>query len=489
MTGLMATMNAGEFMAGSCRNLLTAAVLALLAGPVVYSQTPESLPPAQATLPQTAAEPTIPSLEPPQPVSHETPELLPAPALVSPQAEDPATPANAEWAAHSPMLPQSVLPKTDLQGAETPTPSLEAAPASSVQSPELLPPPAPVSPKVEGPAVPAPAGLAACTQKPESLPAPQAVVVGPPGPAPLPAPNYWQPHQWLIPWPNCHEPDPLLEDRGLPPPGWFVNVELDIVDSHVSNDLVNMLPVTATRTDTVRVQGADLNWTAAPLFSAGYRLPHGLGEFLFSYRYLATEGVGLEPSSQGPAMEKSRLDVNYWDFDYANREFSLGPHWDMCWTIGARLANVFFDARAQTVPLADSLGATGLEQGVSSNFLGAGPHAKLELERKLDRWGLALSGQVEGASLWGPVGQNFEETLSFAGAPPLHVANHDSINQGVGVIGVHTGLRWTPPTTHFTYFFLGYEIEYWGQVGRDDNTGSRGNFYDQGFFLRGEITF
>src|SRR5262249_19681677 len=46
MTGLMATMNAGESMAGSCRNLLTAAVLARLAGPAAYSQTPESLPAA-----------------------------------------------------------------------------------------------------------------------------------------------------------------------------------------------------------------------------------------------------------------------------------------------------------------------------------------------------------------------------------------------------------------------------------------------------------
>src|SRR5262249_26871101 len=156
MTGLMATMNAGEFMAGSCRKLLTAAVLALLAGPAAYSQTPESLPAAQATLSQTAAEPTIPSLEPPPPVADQTPELLPAPALVSTQAEDPATPANAERAAHGQVPPHAVLPEIERPVAELPTPSLDTAPAASVQTPELLPPPAPVSP--EGPAVTAQVG-------------------------------------------------------------------------------------------------------------------------------------------------------------------------------------------------------------------------------------------------------------------------------------------------------------------------------------------
>jgi hypothetical protein len=254
---------------------------------------------------------------------------------------------------------------------------------------------------------------------------------------------------------------------------------------------MNTLAITDTRTDVIRIRGADLDLTLSPLFSVGYRMPHGFGEFLFSYSFLTTQGEGLTPTDQGLAHQKSRLDVNYWDFDYANREFSLGPHWDMRWLVGVRLANVFFDAHSVAAMPLNNQGENLVEQSESSNFLGAGPHVGMDLAWKMDPWRLAWFFELHGAYLWGHIGQNFTETLTFPGADdmPLHGTVNDSVSQGVGTISLQAGLRWSPPIAHASSVFLGYHYEVWGQVGRDDNTGSRADFYENGIFLRGEFTF
>src|SRR5262245_54122206 len=87
------------------------------------------------------------------------------------------------------------------------------------------------------------------------------------------APDYWQPHLWSVPLPTFQEPDPLLEDRGLPPPGWYGNVEVGFLGVHLKNRLLDHLIITDTRTDAVQVRGAPLDWTAAPRFEVGYRVP------------------------------------------------------------------------------------------------------------------------------------------------------------------------------------------------------------------------
>jgi hypothetical protein len=335
------------------------------------------------------------------------------------------------------------------------------------------------------------AGRLAHGQTPELLPAPQPVPETAAAGTTPPAPDYWQPHVWPVPLPTFQEPDPLLEDRGLPPPGWYGNVELGLLGAHLKNRLLDRLVITDTRADVVQVRGAPLDWTVAPRFEVGYRVPHGFGEFQVSYRFLATEGQGLEPTTQGLPFEKSRLDLNVWDFDYGNWELSLGPHWDMRWLVGVRLASVYFDARSALAMPANSQGEDSVEQRVSNSFLGAGPHVGLDLAWKLDAWGLALFGQLDGAYLWGHIGQNFEETLTFPGPVdiPLGRVGNSTITQGVGSVAVRAGLRWTPLAPHVSCLFLGYQFEYWSQVGRNDNSGSLGDFYENGLFFRAEFTF
>src|SRR5262249_55019701 len=69
------------------------------------------------------------------------------------------------------------------------------------------------------------------------------------------------------------ERDPQLDPPALSPPGWFGDVELGIVVPHVKNQLVDVVQIGTSPPDTVALIGADLNWTVAPRFEVGYRLP------------------------------------------------------------------------------------------------------------------------------------------------------------------------------------------------------------------------
>src|SRR5262249_46108353 len=141
----------------------------------------------------------------------------------------------------------------------------------------------------------------------------------------------------------------------------------------------------------VHVPSTDLAWAVAPRFDLGYRLPRGWGELLISYRFLVTSGTSGVPGNAVPTHLTSRFDLNVVDFDYANRNFPLGPLWEMRWKVGVRFATVFYDA--QSLMLTTS-GAT--EQRSSDYFIGAGPYAGLELWRQLPVLpGLALYAQAE----------------------------------------------------------------------------------------------
>jgi hypothetical protein len=305
---------------------------------------------------------------------------------------------------------------------------------------------------------------------------------------PWPRPEFSLPPE-PHPAPSFAGGDPQLDQPGAPPPGWYTSVEALLVGVHLRNKLLNNVTV-GTTTTIVHVPGASLDWTVAPRFEVGYRIPDGFGEFYGAYRFLATDGQQTIPADPTPARMKSRLNMNVWDLAYANRDFPPGPCYSMRWKVGVRLANVYFDAQSDQAAGPDNPdGSVG--KRTTSNFLGAGPVVGLELTRQLNLLGLGLYSQIEGAYLWGHLHQEFQERL-VAGPPDNTVtfgANNGSTTQGVGMVMTQLGVCWTPPRYNFTRFFLGYEFEFWSQVGRDDNTGSRGDLYEHGIFLRGELNF
>jgi hypothetical protein len=229
--------------------------------------------------------------------------------------------------------------------------------------------------------------------------------------------------------------------------------------------------------DIVHLPTAELDWTGAPRFELGYRFPEGCGELLLSYRFLVSEGRALLPGFDfgDDGFLKSRLDVQAVDFDYASREFSLDPHWDMKWRVGVRLANVYFDSLAE---------GFFREERTSNHFIGAGPHVALDLWRSLDIEGLGLFIRLEAASVVGQVSQSFERVIGdetlLGGTTLVHRT------QAVPILSVQAGLSWVPWYGR-TRYALGYEFERWWYLGEVGD--SRAELTTQGIFFRGEFGF
>jgi hypothetical protein len=292
------------------------------------------------------------------------------------------------------------------------------------------------------------------------------------------------------------ERDPLLDPTDLPPPGWFFDLEVDPTKAHVKNEIsTGVLNPATGNTDTVGLLSATLNWAISPRFDAGYRLPSGFGEFLLSYRFLATEGSELTEGADGPARLSSLLDINQVDLDYASSEFSLWPKWEMRWRLGLRYAYVYFDSRADEAFEAAAAGSGVFQTRVTNSFVGFGPHAGVDLSRRFGTCGLAFVTKADFALLVGHIRQQFSERTTTIGpdGQPLVGALGASDSQGVPVLEVQAGLSWQPPRYPCATFFLGYRYEYWWEVGMLDSlnngAGTFGEIFDQGVVLRAEFNF
>jgi Legionella pneumophila major outer membrane protein precursor len=363
------------------------------------------------------------------------------------------------------LLPAWVIPSRCL--AQDPPP---AAPVPVVPNMPVPSGPAPAPPV--NPYAPAPPALAA----PLYAPGP-AVPAGPPpgGLAPPPPGGYFQDRNGPL-----LRGDPLLDRPLSPPPGWFTNLEFDLIGPHISNQLASFVNV-AGITDIVALPTAPLEWVGAPSIEVGYRMAGGLGEFTFAYRSIVSSGRALLVDFEGPGNDgflNSRLNMNIFDLTYGTREYSLAPLWDLNWKVGARIAAIYFD----------SLG-TGLflEQRESSNFVGAGPIAGFEVARRFDGWpGVAVFGRLDGALLVGRVHQAFEETVDFA--PILGGATDDSSTQVVPVLAMRLGLSYTPPWEgHWARFAIGYEFQQYWNIGRA--AGSHADLQTNGVFFRAELGY
>jgi hypothetical protein len=291
------------------------------------------------------------------------------------------------------------------------------------------------------------------------------------------------------PIPYFSEGDPLLERPELPPPGWFVGVEAEWNIPHVKNRLTNSVLIDGTLLDTVHVPQAELDSTVAPRFELGYRLPDGFGEFVFSYRLLVSEGTNIFNESSGFARVKSRLALNVFDFDYANYECSLAPDCEMRWKVGVRVAGVYFDSRSDLLTLPVMLAALNLDQHTSNNFWGGGPHAGLQLTKKLGVRGLTAFANLEGATVLGQIRQGFSERFTFLGVPNTQFGGATTItrSQAAPTLSIQCGLGWSPPGCERIHYSVGYQYEHWWSLGKVD--ASSAELWDQGLFLRAEYNF
>jgi hypothetical protein len=335
-----------------------------------------------------------------------------------------------------------------------------------------------------------------------------------------PAPTPQQPPAFVLPPPPNYAASseawtgsPLLDRPDAAPPGWFLNVESSVVLPHFQNQLVGGritlaqtsgsnvnqsigippgagLPITG---DVVNFPGNPLNATVTPRFEMGYRLPDGFGELKLGYRLMDTSGSDtLIDGNLGTASQNGHLKINFFDLDYATREFSLGPDWELRATVGIRSALLSYDSQISFLNPVAAVGEFGTmpftrlseAESIGTWYLGA--HAVVEVDRKLPVPGLALFGRVDFSGLYGRTHQTFSETfVEIPGSTEIKVYN----SLGTPMLTTQVGLSWDVPNWNHCRFMLGYQFEEWWQVGRGDNNMSEGSLYDQGVFLRAEFNF
>jgi hypothetical protein len=331
--------------------------------------------------------------------------------------------------------------------------------------------------------------------RPVAVASPQAVseIPGPPVPPPelTTAPPAAGPFGATCGLPGCPYEDCngrlLKGDPLLDPPfggalGWFGDVEVTVVGPHIKNRVTNAIDLgLGAGPQIIHLPTAELDWTAAPRFEAGYRFGQGFGEVLLSYRFLTTDGSATLAGFDGDgALLHSRLNLNVADLDYGSREFSLGPQVDMKWRVGVRVANLFFDSRAV---------GPFLEERTSDSFIGAGPHAVLDLGwRSPDMPEFALYSRLEGAVGLGKIRENFEQTISAFGVPLVGGALNTKEDQTVPMLHIQAGFSYTPDwADRQLRFVTGYDFESWWALGPRGNNHSA--FTGNGVFVRAEFNY
>jgi hypothetical protein len=315
------------------------------------------------------------------------------------------------------------------------------------------------------------------TVPPPPVATPQAAVPGGPptptfAPAPLPGPYF--------------EVDPLLDRPPLPQPGWLADADLGAVIPHVKNHLSGEVPLPLRATpDMVALPSAPLDWTVYSRVEAGYRLPSGFGAIALSFRGVDTDGNATTAGLDGPAALHSRFSLYEGGLDYLSDQTSLWPHWDMKWSVGLRLLYAFFDSQAIESSALAAAGSAVVEQRESNWYCGVGPHLGLELDREIGCSGWAFVLRGEGSIYIGRLRQAFFETSTTG----VSAESSIPVSQGVPEVSVFAGFRWRPPQWNAVEFSLGYQYEYWWDVGRNNDTTSSGDVEVQGVFVRAAFNY
>lgn len=291
------------------------------------------------------------------------------------------------------------------------------------------------------------------------------------------------------PLPNPYfDCDRRLDPCMLPQPGWVADVEVDLALPHVSNGIHDTVTLGGV-TSRVVLGSAKLDWTASPRVELGYRLPDGFGEFAIAYRFLGSNGTGTVTgpfaAPDGPATLTSRLSMNVADLDYASNELSICTWW-MKWHFGLRGADVFFDSRADEDPAVAAGGSGVFERRMTSNFWGLGPHASLDLERRIGDSGVTVVGRMDGAILLGELEQGFFEVSTTPGVSAQTIRSNPD---AVPTLNWSLGLAWRPPSCQALRVFVGYQGEGWWSVGHFAGSGSDASLSTEGVLLRADFNY
>ena len=224
--------------------------------------------------------------------------------------------------------------------------------------------------------------------------------------------------------------------------GWFGGFGAGLVKPHINSHVTSGTLLAPTFTTPLQLPTAPLAWTGMPQVDAGYRLAQGAGEFLASYRFLASEGSTNLPAFDlaGAGYLKSRLNVNRFNFSYVNHEFLIDrmPNLfrDVWAGAGVSAANVFFDSQAR--------GAQILNMQATNNFAGVGPYGAFGLDKQLGQSPCSLYGRLDAAGLIGKTRQHFEETAVTPRGLVSAAASSGSQSNGVGLPGSASGVCYTP---------------------------------------------
>jgi Legionella pneumophila major outer membrane protein precursor len=338
------------------------------------------------------------------------------------------------------------------------------APATLAQGPSVPPQPVPVTPLQ-----PQPQGQVTPIPVPRADPGP------PPGPAPFapvtPIPQFGDSGP-----PNAVDPKCILPTYC----GFYGLIDLTVLFPQIGGTLRGPVTVTGLPPTTVSLGSASLETTGSLRLEVGYRLAEGIGAVAVSYRSLVSKG-GQNEAPFGPfgnPFLSSLINVNVVDIDYVSPAFNLAPMWNISGRAGIRTAGVYYQ---------NVLVGTLAQQEATSNFVGAGPHAELEVGRAIPEVpGLAVLAKLDGAILVGNVSQSFEETLQTK--PPIGGATVTSSTQAVPTVTFDLGLSYTPPGNfNWARFGFGYQFEYWWDIGK--NGSSSGNLMTNGIYFRGGFNF
>lgn len=345
-------------------------------------------------------------------------------------------------------------------------------PAADAQTTELPPapvavPPAAPPPVTLGPVVPA------APASPPVMVAPSPLGYQPPAAVIAPGPC----DPVIDPGPNGWAPFGFASDA----PGWFFSTEVAYVLPKLKFNVTNDTPLPSA--GQLHVPAASLDSTVAPTFEIGYGLGASSGILAVNYGFLLAQGTGTATVNGVDSSIRSRLNLNVFNIDYGTTPYEFSPRWEMAWRIGIRVADVFFDSQASNA---------AFQYQVSNDFLGAGPHAQLDLERRIVPVpGLALYGRVDGAALIGQVQQKYQAALSSGAVETLEVRR----TQLVPTITFQAGLSYRPPDFALLKLTTGYEYTQYFNAGRLGNnssgevSSSTGSFYYQGWFLRAQVDF
>jgi hypothetical protein len=311
---------------------------------------------------------------------------------------------------------------------------------------------------------------------PQPLDAPRSLYMPPPPPGP-PAAEFERPY---------FERDPLLDPPDLPQPGWFADAEIGAEQAHFKNRLMESVPIGTAPPTTVHPAGADLDWTVSPRLEVGYRLGSGFGELLLGFRSLNSSGSQQVINMDGPASATSTIQLYELDFDYASREYSLWPCWEMKWFIGGRVAWTYYDTSNTEAAATAAAGSGLVSQKATNYFNGFGPHAGFELSRHIKNTGLSVYMKVDGAGMIGWLGQNFFATDTTGAVAQVR----DTAIQDIPMLHGEIGMSWQSCWhSYHTHVFVGYEYEYWWDIAGIDVVPSRGDMSNQGLVLRAGINY